>query len=207
MKKSQQQVPIEAVEKVALELFEERGFRETSVDDIAAAAGIARRTFFRYFESKNNILFGDFETLLHNLEEWFTSVPDDRPMFEVIADGVLWFNRVHSDGPVAHRARMKLILQTPALRANAALRHAEWQAVVARFAARRMDAPPEELGPQLAAHIALGAANAAYDQWLRDESSNLVELVYRAFSMAQVLPDLEESVRRSRLMRPADTRS
>jgi mycofactocin system transcriptional regulator len=191
--KQPQQTSIETIEKVALELFEARGFRETSADDIAAAAGISRRTFFRYFESKSNILFGGFEALLRDLEEWFSSVPDDRPMFEVIADAVLRFNRMHSDGPVAHRARMKLILQTPALRANAALRNAEWLAVVARFAARRMAAPPESLGPQLAAHVTLGASNAAYEQWLRDESSDLAELVHRAFRMAQMLPELEAS--------------
>ncbi|XVQ07630.1 TetR family transcriptional regulator [Spirillospora sp. CA-255316] len=195
MNKQPQQTSIEAIEKVALELFETRGFRETSADDIAAAAGISRRSFFRYFESKNNILFGGFETILRDLEKWFSSVPDDRPMFEVIADAVLRFNRMHSDGPVAHRARMKLILQTPALRANAALRHAEWLAVVARFAARRMGAPPESLGPQLAAHVALGASNAAYEQWLRDESSDLAELVQRAFAMVQMLPEPEASAK------------
>ncbi|MFI0355034.1 TetR family transcriptional regulator [Actinomadura sp. 9N407] len=191
MSRQPQQTSMEAIEKVALELFEARGFRETSADDIAAAAGISRRTFFRYFESKNNILFGGFEALLRDLEEWFSSVPDDRPMFDAIEDAVLRFNRMNSDGPVAHRARMKLIRRTPALRANAALRHAEWQAVVARFAARRMAAPPESLGPQLAAHVSGGASNAAYEEWLRDESSDLAELVHRAFRMAQMLPELE----------------
>ncbi len=179
---------IEAIEKVALELFRERGFEETPVEDIAAAAGISRRTFFRYFGSKNDILFGNFASLLDDLEEWLASVPDDRPMFEVIADATMRFNRVHSDGPAAHRERMELILHTPALRANAALRNAEWLAVVARYAARRMDAPSDDLGPQLAGHVALGAANAAYEQWLRDESSDLDELVHRTFAMVQVLP-------------------
>ena len=181
---------IEAIEKVALELFRERGFEETPVEDIAAAAGISRRTFFRYFGSKNDILFGNFELLLQDLEEWLASVPDDRPMFDVIADATMQFNRVHSDGSAAHRERMELILHTPALRANAALRNAEWLAVVARYAARRMEAQPDELGPQLAGHVALGAANAAYEQWLGDESSDLDELVHRAFAMVPVLPDL-----------------
>ena len=177
---------IEAIEKVALELFRERGFEETPVEDIAAAAGISRRTFFRYFASKNDIPFGNFESLLNELDEWFASVPDDRPMFEVIADAAMRFNRVHSDGPVAHRERMELILHTPALRANAALRHAEWLEVVARYAARRMDARPEDLGPQLVGHVSQAAASAAYEQWLRDGSSDLDELVHRVFRMVQV---------------------
>ena len=46
-------------------------------------------------------------------------------MFDVIADATMRFNRVHSDGAAAHRERMELILHTPALRANAALRNAE----------------------------------------------------------------------------------
>ena len=110
-------------------------------------------------------------------------------MFEVIAEATMRFNRVHTDGPVAHRERMKLILHTPALRANAALRHAEWLGVIARFAARRMGVAEDSLEAQLAGHLSIGAANAAYDQWLRDESSDLTALVDRAFAMIETLPD------------------
>jgi mycofactocin system transcriptional regulator len=180
---------VEAIEKIALELFRERGFDETPVEEIAAAAGISRRTFFRYFGSKNDIVFANFDLLLQELEQWLSSQPDDRPMFDVIADATMRFNRVHTDGAAAHRERMELILHTPALRANAALRNAEWLAVVARYSARRMDARPDDLGPQLAGHVALGAANAAYEQWLRDGSSDLDALVHRAFSRVQVLAD------------------
>jgi TetR/AcrR family transcriptional regulator, regulator of mycofactocin system len=198
---------IEAIEKVALELFRERGFEETTAEDIAVAAGISRRTFFRYFGAKSDILFGNFESLLRDLDEWFSSVPDDRPMFDVIADAVMRFNRVHSDGPVAHRERMDLILHTPALRANAALRNAEWLAVVARYAARRMDLPPDDLAPQLAGHVALGAANAAYEQWLRDESSDLTELVQRAFRTAPMLPELAAAKSRGSVARDRTSRA
>ncbi len=190
-----------AVEKVALELFAERGFDDTPVEDIAAAAGISRRTFFRYFPTKSDVLFGEFGMLLDALGEWFADRADDAPMFEVIAEATMRFNRVHTDGPVAHRARMELILHTPALRANASLRHGEWLAVIAGYAARRMGEPVRSLGPQLAAHLSIGAANAAYDQWLADPDSDLGELVRRAFSMIELLPETVDAKPRSRKRR------
>ncbi len=52
---------------VALRLFLERGFEETTVDDIVQVAGIGRRTFFRYFRSKNDLPWGDFDTLLERM--------------------------------------------------------------------------------------------------------------------------------------------
>ena len=120
---------------------------------------------------------------------WFESAPDDKPMLDVIAEGILHFNRVHSEGIAAHRERMTLIMQTPALVANAALRQADYSAVIAGYAARRLGEPPESLGPQLVAHLALGASSAAYGEWLRDERSELVEVIERAFAMVQFEPE------------------
>ena len=149
---------VAAIEKAALELIADRGFDEVTVEDIAAAAGISRRTFFRYFASKNEIPFGEYDTLLVRLEEWLASEPEDRPMFDVIADAVMRFNRVHSDGGVAHRERMRLVMRTPSLRANAALHQDDWVAVLARYAARRLDESPDSFVPQLVAQVSLGAA-------------------------------------------------
>lgn len=67
---------------VAMTLFAQHGFDEVSVDDIAAAAGIARRTVFRYYSSKNAIVWGDFDshlgvmrTLLERPRTRWTPVP------------------------------------------------------------------------------------------------------------------------------------
>ena len=54
---------------VAIDLFATRGFTEVSVDDVAQAAGIARRTLFRYYSSKNAILWGDFDAHLVHLRD------------------------------------------------------------------------------------------------------------------------------------------
>jgi len=188
---------IEEIEQAALEIFAERGFEDPTVEEIAAAAGISRRTFFRYFATKADIPWGNFDALLVKMNAWFEAAPDDKPMLDVIAEGVLRFNRVHSEGVAAHRERMTLIMQTPALVANAALRQADYSAVIARYAARRLGETPESLGPQLVAHIAFGASSSAYSEWLRDPKSDLVDLVTRAFAMVRFEPEAPRPTKRA----------
>ena len=55
------------LEELCIALFVERGFDATSVDDIAAAAGIARRTFFRYYPSKADVVWGDFDAAVERM--------------------------------------------------------------------------------------------------------------------------------------------
>ena len=57
--------------------------------------------------------------------------------------------------------------------------------------AGRMGAAPDDLGPQLIGHLALGAANAAYEEWLRDESNDLAEVIHRVFAMTRSMADAD----------------
>jgi TetR/AcrR family transcriptional regulator, regulator of mycofactocin system len=169
------------LEQIALDLFIRNGFNETTLDDIAAAAGIARRTFFGYFSSKNDVVWGDFDALLSGMEEWLTEGDDGRALLETLTDAVVRFNDLPPEAVPAHRQRMSLILHVPALQAHSTLRYAEWRNVVARFAARRLGQPVDALLPQLIGHVSLGAAVTAYDQWLADESADLAALLVDAF--------------------------
>jgi TetR/AcrR family transcriptional regulator, regulator of mycofactocin system len=169
------------LEQIALDLFLRNGFNETTLDDIAAAAGIARRTFFGYFSSKNDVVWGDFDALLSGMEEWLTEGDDGRPLLETLTDAVVRFNDLPPGAAPAHRRRMSLILHVPALQAHSTLRYAEWRNVVARFAARRLSQPVDALLPQLIGHVSLGAAVTAYEQWLADESADLGALLTDAF--------------------------
>jgi mycofactocin system transcriptional regulator len=169
------------LEQIALDLFIRNGFNETTLDDIATAAGIARRTFFGYYSSKNDVVWGDFDALLRGMEEWLTDGDDGRPLLATLIDAVVRFNDLPPEAVPAHRQRMSLILHVPALQAHSTLRYAEWRNVVARFAARRLDLPVDALLPQLVGHVSLGAAVTAYEQWLADESADLAALLIAAF--------------------------
>jgi mycofactocin system transcriptional regulator len=165
------------LERVALDLFTSRGFDETTVEDIATAAGIGRRTFFRYYASKNDAVWGDFDAELEKLRRWFAECSPDIGLMDAVHHAVLTFNRLDRDQVPWHRRRMALILNTPALQAHSTPMYARWRAVIAEFAARRVGAAPEDMVPQLIAYAALGAAVAAYEQWLRDSEAELEPLL------------------------------
>ncbi|MDA8073573.1 MAG: mycofactocin system transcriptional regulator [Actinomycetota bacterium] len=169
-----------ALEAAALVLFTERGFDNTSVEEIAAAAGIARRTVFRYCGSKTDLVWGDFATGLDAMARQLDATDPDVAVTQAIRLAVVDFNRLPPEQVPLHRQRMTLILRVPTLLANSTLHFAQWRQVVAEFAARRMDVPPHGLLPRTIAHCALGAAVAAYECWLDDPAADLAVLLDEA---------------------------
>ena len=165
------------IERVAIRLFDERGYDDTTVDDIATAAGIGRRTFFRYFPSKNDVVWGNFGEGLAKLRAQLAAASPDQPFMDALRDAVVAFNRMDPEQVPLHRRRMALILHVSALQAHSTLMYAAWRNVVAEFVARRFDRQPDDFLPQLVAHTVLGACVAAYEQWLRDADSDLGALL------------------------------
>jgi len=175
------------LEHVAFELFERQGFDATTVDDIAAAAGIGRRTFFRYFRSKNDVPWGDFDGELVRMRLRLAATPEAEPLAAALREAIVDFNRVAPEQLTAHRRRMELILRVPALQAHSALRYAAWRRVIAEFVAERTGQRPDELFPRTVGHVMLGAAVAAYEQWLEagDDLSALLDAAVRAVVIAR----------------------
>jgi len=169
------------LEEVGIRLFIERGFDETSIDDIAAAAGIGRRTFFRYFPSKADLVWGDFEAELDRMRACLARLDPRLPMMEAVRQAVIDFNALQPEQEAQHRRRLTLILGVPTLIAHSTLQFAHWRAVIAEFAAQRLGQDPGDLLPRTIGHCALGAAVAAYEEWLRDTGADLGALLDEAF--------------------------
>lgn len=165
------------LEQVAFDLFDRRGFEHTTVDDIAAAAGIGRRTFFRYFGSKNDVPWGDFDGELVRMRRRLSATPPDAPLMEAIREAVVDFNRMPAEQVPAHRRRMAFILGVPALQAHSTLRFTAWRQVIADFVAQRTGQRADALLPVTIAHAMLGVAVAAYEQWLASPGDDLCELL------------------------------
>ena len=82
------------IEHIALEMFSEQGFENTTVDGVAHAAGIGRRTFFRYYASKNDVAWGAFDEQLVRMRAVLAAQPAELPVIECLRRAVLEFNHV-----------------------------------------------------------------------------------------------------------------
>jgi TetR/AcrR family transcriptional regulator, regulator of mycofactocin system len=132
------QVARTRVEDASLRLFAEQGFERTTVDDLATASGVGRRTIFRYFPSKNDIVFGALDDRLDVLtRELATAGAAGLPLVDMMRRA---FHVAGGYAP-AERAslavRIQLIATVPSLRAHAALRYLAWEDTVRAAVAAR----------------------------------------------------------------------
>jgi TetR/AcrR family transcriptional regulator, regulator of mycofactocin system len=169
------------VERVALELFSSRGFDQTTVEDIAAAVGVGRRTIFRYFPSKNDMVWGDFDWVLERLREGFAAAGDETPLMQALRLAVVNSNSYDAEQLPGLRIRMTLITTVPALQAHSMLRYEAWRAVVAEYAAARLGEAADDLIPQAIAHAALGTSMAAFKRWVENPDEDLAGCLDRAY--------------------------
>ncbi|MGW5570633.1 mycofactocin system transcriptional regulator [Nocardia thailandica] len=168
------------LELIAMRLFAEHGFEETTVERIAAAAGVSERTFFRYFPSKGEVLWHQFDNEVADLRAAFAAVADDEPMMAAVRRVVVAANRYRAEDIPELRARMLLISGVPALAAGAGAHYDAWERAVGEFAARRLGTDPGDLVPLAVGRTTLAAARAAFDTWLTRGDADLTVYLDRA---------------------------
>jgi TetR/AcrR family transcriptional regulator, regulator of mycofactocin system len=179
------------VERAALDLFTLRGFENVTSDEVADAAGISRRTFFRYFATKADAVWGDFAGHVARLEGLLAATDPGAPVLASVCAAYVEVN----DYPEAElpllRERMRLILGEPALLAHSQLRYAEVDRVVAGHVAERTGTAPGDLVPRLVAASTRAAATTAFEAWLSDGTSSLTWCLNHSLAeMAAGFPSL-----------------
>jgi mycofactocin system transcriptional regulator len=185
----------EEVSQVALELFARRGFEETTMDDVATALGVGRRTVFRYFASKNDLVWGDFDLVLRRLQDEFDATDPKAPLATALRDAVVASNTYPAEVLPELRQRLTLITTVPALQAHSMLRYAEWRDVVARFVARRLRRDTDHLVPEAIGYAALAASTSAFTHWVRHPDKDLLKLLRRSYDLLAAGLD-EQAIRR-----------
>jgi TetR/AcrR family transcriptional regulator, regulator of mycofactocin system len=150
---------------IALRLFIERGFENTTIEQIAAEAGVSERTFFRYFASKASVLWTEFEAEVDTIRAALSSVSADVPMMDAIRHAVVSANHYHAEDVPQMRMRMNLFATVPALSASAAEHYEAWERAISEFAGARMCQPADSLYPLAVGRATLATCRAAYDRW------------------------------------------
>jgi AcrR family transcriptional regulator len=143
--------------QVALELFDEKGFGATTIDDIAGACDVSVRTFFRYFASKEDVLFADSDDRLQRLLAALSDRPPaESPMVAIrAAFGALVAD--YKDGREWMVRRHRILKADEHLRNRAAERQASWEDALAGV----LRARPGKAIPPLELQLIVGAATTA----------------------------------------------
>lgn len=175
----------EALQEAATERFARQGFDRTTVEEIAEACEVSPRTFFRYFPTKEDVLFADASAKRERLLAEIAERPPNEAAFTALRAAMRALAADYADDRAALVTRSQIVAESPHLRAYKAEHQHGWEADVVDALERRAPAQPvpvcrEEL--QLVAAVAVAALRVSLDAWVADAAGpDLDVLVEHAF--------------------------
>jgi TetR/AcrR family transcriptional regulator, regulator of mycofactocin system len=184
----------EEIAHLAQKLFEDKGFAATSVTEIAAEAGIGRRTFFGYFASKADVFWWSEEEDLRSVELALAASPrgGDHPVKQVI-DASKRSPSWVSPTKDATRARYLMIEGNPDLQIGSQRYQRRWHEVIAHHIRERIGPTSSDLLPEAIAATLIGVAQAVLVRWMTtDDQRTLSELFDENFTLVRRI--FEETV-------------
>jgi AcrR family transcriptional regulator len=188
----------ETIARVALELFAEHGYEETTLADIADAADVSKRTIFAYFESKEDILFCDEPTIYEQLKDKL----EHRPAGATTVDALRGFLTTMSWDEHA-KLRKKIISADEGLRLSERARSARIEPLIVESIARDLGAEPGDVRPPLVA-AAITAAFMTVRDRLEAKSGEPITHEQAMAVLDDVLDFLRGGIEALRRDRPAD---
>jgi len=155
------------LEAAALRLFGERGFDSVTVDDIAAEADVSRRTFFRYFASKEDVLLADHFVQLARLREAIAARPADEPILTALRNAILSMTGDFEDRKEKVILRGRIMRDTPSLQARSLVLQKAWEDAMQEMVAERLKVDPAlDLRPGVVSATTLAALRVSFQSWL-----------------------------------------
>ncbi|NQW92102.1 TetR family transcriptional regulator [Curtobacterium sp. VKM Ac-2861] len=173
----------DAVSLVALRLFDEQGFDAVSMDDVATAAGVSRRSLFRLFPNKAALVWGGLDEFASR----FGDALRQRPSTESSSDALRAAYRIGAtfpdDAVEVTRHRLRVIRANPSLEHVGAATVTTLTDAIVRFVAERDGATPDDLAVSVRAHALAAAASAALTWWALHGDGRPEDVVDRALAL------------------------
>lgn len=157
------------IQAEAMRLFIERGFDATTIDEIAEAANVSRRSLFDYFGTKEEIVFSTKAGFPDNLAEAIARRPADEPLLDMVENAMTDMVD-HLLTPQSY-AVARLISETPALSAGDKAKYEIIERVLAAALAGRKGLAATDLGCRVAASTAIGIMKLTIEAWLADQGA------------------------------------
>jgi len=180
----------EAIQREALRLFQEQGYDETTIEQIAAAAEISPSTFFNYFPTKEDVvLFDRYDPML---ESFIASLPKDEPLSRTIERALSMFASTIETDRQAIFVRAKLGLEIPEIRARFWEELEKAQNLFAGIVATRTGRKATDFELRVLAMVLVTASFEASVEWIRrGGEGDMFALVKEALDVSGVLARLD----------------
>jgi AcrR family transcriptional regulator len=176
----------EALQEAAMDRFARQGFDGTTVEEIAEACEVSPRTFFRYFPTKEDVLFADAATRRERLLAVIVARPAGEPAFVALRAAMRTLTADYADDRDAMVTRSRIIAASPHLQAYKAEHQHGWEADVVDALERRAVARDESVDREdlmLVTAVTTAAFRVAIDAWVADASApDLGVLLDHAFA-------------------------
>jgi AcrR family transcriptional regulator len=155
--------------EAALRQFTQRGFDETTIEDIVDACEVSPRTFFRYFDSKEDVVIGFYDDLGEELQELVAARPADESPFAATRNALESFAAMYQERRARVCAVSQLAFATAPIRARLLDKHARWENGLTRVLAERLEVDANtDPRPRLVAAVSLAAFSTAVKAWVAD---------------------------------------
>jgi AcrR family transcriptional regulator len=177
----------------AVDLFTDRGYDETTIDDIATSAGVGRRTFFRYFRSKEDAISPDHEAGLARVAEVFTTAHPDEPTMSLVLRAGETVFELYTEDPQLSVRRFALTHRVPVLRDRESAGVDHYRRLFTRHLRARLGGEHSHDGDMRAAVVGasvVAAHNVALREWLTAgaPADGVAGLLARFRGVAELLP-------------------
>ncbi|MFB6836646.1 TetR family transcriptional regulator [Streptomyces sp. NPDC056361] len=184
--------------EAALQLFAHKGFDAVTVDEVATTVGVSKRTFFRYFASKDDVVVQFLAGMGADMREGLAARPAGERPSEALLHAVSVPLAACGDHAERVLPVVRLILRTPSLLARFLEHQAQWREELTGELGSRLGLDPEaDLYPRLAAGMALTAFDAVLRRWSAGQAAEAASdpgaLIGQAFAILAPALDGRES--------------
>lgn len=189
------------VAEIALKLFLSQGFEQTTIDQIAKAAGMSRATFFRYFPTKEDVVLVMAEDYARQTRDVLEQRPDDEPVWTALRHALEPAAGDQGKDVAAALQTARAVIQSPSVRSRYQERYWQWREVLHPEVVRRIaPADPSKADPGASALIAsaLSCLDAAIEAWVKADGtvplSQLLDQAMDAVHSLEPAPHADRSI-------------